>query len=159
MTTPVRVALADDNTVIRRGVRALVEALPSLEFVGEAADGQAAVDLVRDQAPDVLLLDVRMPVRDGVSVVGEVAATTPVLIVLVGGMVLVLAMLFMFVLPVTRGADQTSRSQTATDSAALAGAEAIREDVLARLAVGDLGILAGPWASRGGHVVRVPQRR
>ena len=75
------------------------------------------------------------------------AATT---IVLVGGMVLVLAMLFMFVLPVTRGADQASRSQTAADSAALAGAEAIREDVLARLAVGDLGILAGPWASRGG---------
>lgn len=64
-------------------------------------------------------------------------------------MVLVLSVLLMFVLPITRGADQASRSQTAADSAALAGADAVRTEVLARLATGDLGVLLGPWASRG----------
>lgn len=79
MTERVRVALADDNTVIRRGVQALVEASPVLEFVGDAADGARAIELVRKVGPDVLLLDVRMPMRDGVSIVNEIIGTTRVL--------------------------------------------------------------------------------
>lgn len=79
MTERVRVALADDNSIIRRGVRVMVESAPGLEFVGEAADGDEAIALVAATSPDVLLLDVRMPVRDGLSVVTEVARTTRVL--------------------------------------------------------------------------------
>lgn len=79
MTETVRVALADDNTVIRRGVQALVDASAALEFVGDAADGAQAIELVRVVTPDVLLLDVRMPMRDGVSVVSEIVGTTRVL--------------------------------------------------------------------------------
>ncbi len=80
MTERVRVALADDNSIIRRGVRVMVESAPGLEFVGEAADGDEAIALVAATSPDVLLLDVRMPVRDGLSVVTEVARTTRVLL-------------------------------------------------------------------------------
>lgn len=79
MSARIRVALADDNTVIRRGVQALVEASAELEFVGEAADGDEAIDLVRAVNPDVLLLDVRMPMRDGVSIVSEITDATRVL--------------------------------------------------------------------------------
>lgn len=79
MTERIRVALADDNTVIRRGVQALVEASDLLAFVGDAADGAQAVELVREVAPDVLLLDVRMPMRDGVSIVSEIVGATRVL--------------------------------------------------------------------------------
>lgn len=79
MTERIRVALADDNTVIRRGVQALVEASDALEFVGDAADGAQAIELVREVSPDVLLLDVRMPMRDGVSIVSEIVGATRVL--------------------------------------------------------------------------------
>lgn len=79
VTERIRVALADDNTVIRRGVQALVESTPSLEFVGDAADGAQAIELVEAVSPDVLLLDVRMPMRDGISVVAEIVGSTRVL--------------------------------------------------------------------------------
>ncbi len=75
----VGVALVDDNAVIRMGLRALVEGTDTLRFVGEAGDGDAAVDLVRSTLPDVVLLDVRMPRRDGVAVAREVAQWTKVL--------------------------------------------------------------------------------
>ncbi|KAE8762975.1 response regulator [Georgenia thermotolerans] len=75
----VGVAIVDDNAVIRMGLRALVEASDALRFVGEAGDGEAAVDLVRATLPDVVLLDVRMPRRDGVAVAREVAQWTKVL--------------------------------------------------------------------------------
>jgi DNA-binding NarL/FixJ family response regulator len=63
MTT--RVVVADDQTLVRAGFRLLVDSAPDLEVVGEAADGAEAVDLVRRQHPDVVLMDIRMPVMDG----------------------------------------------------------------------------------------------
>ena len=63
----IRLLLVDDQSLIRRGLRALLELEPDLEIVGEAETGQAAVEQVRLLKPDVVLLDVRMPVMDGVT--------------------------------------------------------------------------------------------
>jgi DNA-binding NarL/FixJ family response regulator len=61
----IRVALADDQALVRAGFRSLLERTPDFEVVGEAPDGQTAVALARDAAPDVLLMDIRMPGLDG----------------------------------------------------------------------------------------------
>lgn len=75
----VTVAIVDDNAVIRMGLRSLLEASARLHVVGEAGDGEEAIRLVRATQPDVTLLDVRMPRRDGVQVTSEVRAWTRVL--------------------------------------------------------------------------------
>lgn len=64
----IRVALADDHNLVRQGIRALLETAGDIEVVGEAADGQEAIDLVANLAPDVLLLDIAMPKMDGLQV-------------------------------------------------------------------------------------------
>ncbi|GAA1825263.1 response regulator [Microlunatus capsulatus] len=79
MRTRIRVAVADDNAVVRMGVRSLLATADDLEVVWEAGDGAAAVALARAKRPDVLLLDVRMPRQDGVSAAAELAAETAVL--------------------------------------------------------------------------------
>ncbi|MBN9606673.1 MAG: response regulator transcription factor [Actinomycetales bacterium] len=61
----IRVALADDQHLIRAGFRSLLEAEPDLEVVGEAATGEEALALVRRERPDVVLMDIRMPDGDG----------------------------------------------------------------------------------------------
>lgn len=61
----IRVLLADDQVLVRAGFRALLDAQPDIEVVGEAADGEQAVALVRQLAPDLVLMDIRMPVVDG----------------------------------------------------------------------------------------------
>jgi DNA-binding NarL/FixJ family response regulator len=76
---PVTVLVVDDNAVVRSGLRSLLEASPDLHVVGEAWDGDRAVELARALLPDVVLLDVQMPRRDGVSAAREIAATTRVL--------------------------------------------------------------------------------
>ena len=62
----IRVGIADDQAMIRNGFRLQVQYAPDLDFVGEAADGQQAIALAQQHRPDVLLMDVRMPVIDGI---------------------------------------------------------------------------------------------
>jgi DNA-binding NarL/FixJ family response regulator len=72
-----RVVLADDQTVVREGLATLLGLLPGITVVGKAADGAAAVALVAEHAPDVLLTDLRMPVLDGVDATRRVHAEHP----------------------------------------------------------------------------------
>ncbi|GAA4224031.1 DNA-binding NarL/FixJ family response regulator [Streptosporangium album] len=73
-TGPIRVALADDQAVVRMGLRVLIDREPDLEFAGEAADGVAALRLLGDTRPDVLLLDIRMSGMDGIDTLRAIAA-------------------------------------------------------------------------------------
>ena len=66
MTTPVRVLVCDDQALIRTGFATIIDAQPDLEVVGECGDGRAAVDLTGRLKPDVVVMDVRMPVLDGI---------------------------------------------------------------------------------------------
>ena len=70
----IRVGIADDQPMIRDGFRLQVTYSPGLELVGEAADGAEAVALARAQRPDVLLMDVRMPVLDGIEATRRITA-------------------------------------------------------------------------------------
>jgi DNA-binding NarL/FixJ family response regulator len=65
--TAIRVLVADDETVVRRGLRAILQVEPDIEVVGEAADGMEAVALARRRGADVVLMDVRMPRMDGLA--------------------------------------------------------------------------------------------
>ena len=67
MEERIRVMIADDQRPTRRGLRALLTLYPEVELVGEAADGQEAVRMVRECWPDVVLMDMQMPVLDGVN--------------------------------------------------------------------------------------------
>lgn len=71
---PLRIILADDHTVMRAGLVALLSSEPTVEIVGEAGDGREAVRLVERLRPDVALLDLRMPVLDGVGATLEIVA-------------------------------------------------------------------------------------
>ena len=62
----VRVVLVDDQALIRAGFRAIIDSTDDLEVVGEADDGLVALDVVRDARADVVLMDIRMPGRDGI---------------------------------------------------------------------------------------------
>lgn len=66
MTEPIRILLVDDQKLMREGLRILLELEPDLQVVGEAADGQAALQAYASHQPDVVLMDVRMPGMDGV---------------------------------------------------------------------------------------------
>jgi DNA-binding NarL/FixJ family response regulator len=70
----IRVLLADDQVLVRAGFRALLDAQDGIEVVGEAGDGEQAVGLTRATRPDVVLMDIRMPVLDGLAATRRIAA-------------------------------------------------------------------------------------
>jgi DNA-binding NarL/FixJ family response regulator len=72
--TPIRIVLVDDQMLIRAGLRALLSAEPDMRVVGEAGDGEAAIDLVRAERPDVVLMDIRMPGGDGLAATRAIGA-------------------------------------------------------------------------------------
>lgn len=70
----IRVVLVDDQPLLRSGFRALLDLEEDIEVVGEAGDGEAGLALVREQLPDVALVDIRMPVLDGIETTRRIAA-------------------------------------------------------------------------------------
>jgi DNA-binding NarL/FixJ family response regulator len=70
----IRVLLADDQVLVRAGFRALLDAQDDIEVVGEAGDGDQAVRLTRELAPDIVLMDIRMPGTDGLAATRQIAA-------------------------------------------------------------------------------------
>lgn len=72
---PITVLLVDDEPLVRAGLRAVLEAQPDIEVVGEAADGAAVIPQVRELRPDVVAMDVRMPLLDGIEATRAVLRT------------------------------------------------------------------------------------
>lgn len=81
--TALRVVLADDHEMVRTGMRALLDATPGVEVVGEARDGAEAIDRAAELRPDVLVMDVSMPVLDGAAATERLAREHPAVKVLV----------------------------------------------------------------------------
>jgi NarL family two-component system response regulator LiaR len=73
----IRVLITDDHKVVRRGLRGFLEMDPALEVVGEAANGVEAVDMARRLGPDVVLMDLLMPVMDGIEATAEIRRRIP----------------------------------------------------------------------------------
>ncbi|MCT9092201.1 response regulator transcription factor [Streptomyces sp. ASQP_92] len=76
-TPPIRVLIADDQPLVRRGLSLILSPDPAFEVVGEAENGAQAVALARQLRPDVVVMDIRMPVLDGVAATGELTTAVP----------------------------------------------------------------------------------
>jgi DNA-binding NarL/FixJ family response regulator len=74
---PIQVILADDHTLVRAGIRALLEKLPGVKVIGEAGDGREVLNLVKAQRPDVVLMDIAMPGLNGLEAAERMARDFP----------------------------------------------------------------------------------
>lgn len=83
MEKQIRVFLADDHAVVRKGLEALIDAQPDMAVVGSAVDGQEALEQIPHLSPDVILLDIQMPRKSGLEVLAEVKAALPTARVLI----------------------------------------------------------------------------
>lgn len=77
MTQEIRILIVDDHDIVREGQRALIESEPGMELVGEAKDGIEAVDLASRLQPDVILMDLHMPKKDGIEATTEIKCENP----------------------------------------------------------------------------------
>ncbi len=73
----IRLLIADDHPIVRKGLRALMEDQPDIQVVGEASDGNDAVERAKQDQPDVILLDLMMPGKDGLTAIGEIKRERP----------------------------------------------------------------------------------
>jgi two-component system response regulator NreC len=80
---PIRILLADDHTVMRSGLRLLLERQPNLVVVGEAADGRQAVELAASEKPDVVVMDIAMPHLNGVEAARQIVKSAPLIAVVI----------------------------------------------------------------------------
>ena len=71
MSETTRIVLADDHALVRDGIRSLLETESDLQVIGEASNGKEAIDLVGEVNPDILIIDIRMPVMNGIDAVAE----------------------------------------------------------------------------------------
>jgi NarL family two-component system response regulator LiaR len=77
MSQRIRILVTDDHAIIRRGIRAMLEIVPDMEVVGEAADGREGINLAAALRPDVILMDLVMPELDGIEAIRHIKATQP----------------------------------------------------------------------------------
>ncbi len=73
----IRILLADDPTIIRQGLRSLLEKEPDMEVVGEAGDGRKTLQLVRELEPDIVIMDITMPNLNGIDATHEIVSKFP----------------------------------------------------------------------------------
>ena len=73
----IKVALADDHTIIRQGLNAMLQSQSDIQIIGEASDGQMAVELTEELHPDVILMDVRMPRMNGIEATRRIVSDHP----------------------------------------------------------------------------------
>ena len=74
MTGSIRMLIVDDHEIVRKGLCALIDSKPGFEVVGEARDGDGAVQMARRLSPDVILMDLEMPGKDGIAAIREIVA-------------------------------------------------------------------------------------
>jgi DNA-binding NarL/FixJ family response regulator len=76
-TKSIRILLADDHTLVRAGIRSLLEKLPGVEVAGEASDGREVIDLIKAQQPDVVMMDISMPGLNGLQALARITRDFP----------------------------------------------------------------------------------
>lgn len=77
MSEPIRILIADDHAIVREGLRSLIATEPGMELLGEASDGLQAVEKARALQPDVILLDMMMPRKDGLGAINDIIKENP----------------------------------------------------------------------------------
>jgi NarL family two-component system response regulator YdfI len=77
MSTPIRILVADDHLIVREGLRLILETDAEMTLIGEAVNGQEAVELAAQLNPDVILMDLRMPILDGLSAIEIIRSQQP----------------------------------------------------------------------------------